>query len=599
MEGKQRALDAPLHSARSLRYTPLSAVGADISNQDHDAQLALPLAAPGAGEDEPLVPARMINEWVYCPRLAYLEWVEGAWAGNADTAQGDRVHARGKQTGPALPPPDAPIEDFVTRKVMLASERLGLIAEIDILDSEAGAVIPVDTKKGRRPHVEKGAYEPERVQVAVQAILLREAGYVCNEGALFFAESRERVRIPLDEDLIATALAAAADLRLAAAAKRMPPPLDNSPKCARCSLLPICLPDEVNLFRTGAAPRTPPPSADAALPLYVQTPGGRVGKRGEELTINVEGEAERTLPIDDVSELIIVGPVSLSTPVVQELSRRDIPIAWMSSGFWLTATTGGKGPRSAAARQAQYAFADDGLRAGAFARDLVVAKLRNQRTILRRNWRGHEAERDQRLAQLKDVIARVERAADRAVLLGLEGEGAALYFRGFPKLFTPVAAALPAFDFARRTRRPPADPVNACLSLAYALLTRTVGTAIEIAGLDPWKGLYHVERPGRPALALDLMEPLRPILADSAVLMAINNGEVQPDDFIVTGPGCALKPHARRKLIAAYERRLDQEATHPVFGYQISMRRTLHVQARLLAKYLKGEIAAYPHYVPR
>ncbi len=566
---------------------------------DGEHQMLLPLHAPGARDDEPLVPARMVNEWVYCPRLAYLEWVEGAWAESADTAQGRRVHARGKQSGPPLPDPEETIEAFVTRRVTLSSEALGLIAEIDVLDSDDGALVPVDTKKGRRPHVEKGAYEPERVQVAIQGLLLRDAGYRCDEGALWFAESRERVRVPLDEDLIALAISAASDLRLAAAARRIPPPLDNSPKCTRCSLLPICLPDEVNNLHRGSAPRTPPPSADAALPLYVQQPGARIGKKGEELVISQEGEPDRSLPIDDVSELVIAGPVSVSTPVINELAHRDIPIAWMSSGFWLNATTGGKGPRSSVTRQAQYAYSSDLVRVRRFAKELVAAKVRNQRTILRRNWRGEEPEREERMAALKSVLERIDLVSEMPELLGLEGEAAAIYFRGFSRLLAPSAASLPAFDFARRTRRPPADPINACLSLAYALLTRTIGTAIEIAGLDPWKGLYHVERPGRPALALDLMEPLRPILADSAVLMAINNGELGPDDFIVSAAGCALKPPARRSLIAAYERRLDQEATHPTFGYQISMRRMLHVQARLLAKHLKGEIAVYPHYVPR
>lgn len=118
-------------------------------------------------------------------------------------------------------------------------------------------------------------------------------------------------------------------------------------------------------------------------------------------------------------------------------------------------------------------------------------------------------------------------------------------------------------------------------------------------GLDPWKGLYHVERPGRPALALDLIEPYRPILADSAVLTALNNGELAPNDFVYAAGGCNLKPGARRSLIAAYERRLDQETTHPVFGYQVSMRRLIQVQARLFARWLLGEIPDYPHYVPR
>lgn len=168
-------------------------------------------------------------------------------------------------------------------------------------------------------------------------------------------------------------------------------------------------------------------------------------------------------------------------------------------------------------------------------------------------------------------------------------------------VFSPIkrVTTLPTFRFERRNRRPPADPVNACLSLAYAVLTRTIAAALEIAGLDPWKGLYHVERPGRPALALDVMEPFRPLLADSAMLTALNNGEVAPGDFVFAAGGCNLTPKARRKLISAWERRLDQKTTHPVFGYQLSMRRMLHVQCRLLARYLLGEIASCPHYTPR
>jgi CRISPR-associated endonuclease Cas1 len=174
-----------------------------------------------------------------------------------------------------------------------------------------------------------------------------------------------------------------------------------------------------------------------------------------------------------------------------------------------------------------------------------------------------------------------------------------VYFRALPSLFTEKVAEFPAFAFDRRTRRPPADPVNACLSLCYALLTRTCATALEIAGLDPWAGIYHADRPGRPALALDFMEPFRPILADSTVLTLLNKGELSPGDFVTAGPGCNLTPAGRRTLIRAFERRLDQEATHPLFGYQIAMRRMLHVQARLFARHLMGEIDPCPHYCPR
>lgn len=494
-----------------------------------DEQLSLPLLAPTEPDPDRLVPARMVNEWVYCPRLAYLEWVEGSWAGSADTEEGKRVHARVDAGGGSLPAPEA-AEDappFVARAFELASERLGLIAKMDVVEGEDGCVRPVDTKKGKRPHTENGAYEPERVQLCVQALVLEDNGYRVGEGFLWFAGSRERVAVVFDDDLRARTQEAASALRLAAAARRIPPPLDDSRKCVRCSLLPVCLPDEINLFRAGSVPRTPPPSADAALPLYVQKPGARVGKKGDVLVISAEGEADREVPVGEVSELVLAGPVTLSTPALHACVREGVAVAWMSSGFWFLTSTGAHGPHSAEVREAQFALRADAFRRLGFARDLVAAKLRNQRTFLRRNWHGEEAEREAAALSLKRLIDKVPKAVGQPELLGLEGEGAAVYFRGLPRAFSEKAAAFPAFAFERRSRRPPADPVNACLSLCYALLTRVCANALEIAGLDPWAGLYHADRPGRPGLALDFMEPLRPILADSTVLTVLNKGELR------------------------------------------------------------------------
>ena len=195
---------------------------------------------------------------------------------------------------------------------------------------------------------------------------------------------------------------------------------------------------------------------------------------------------------------------------------------------------------------------------------------------------------------------------DANTLLGLEGEAAAVYFRAFSGLLKAPAAedagsmpALPAFRFERRNRRPPTDPVNALLSFAYAMLTRTFAVALSGIGFDTYLGFYHRPRYGRPALALDLMEPFRPIVADSTVLQAINNGEVRPDDFLHGGAGTALKPAGRKRFIAAFERRLAQETTHPIFGYRLTMRRLIEVQGRLFARFLMGEIKDYPHYLPR
>ena len=160
-------------------------------------------------------------------------------------------------------------------------------------------------------------------------------------------------------------------------------------------------------------------------------------------------------------------------------------------------------------------------------------------------------------------------------------------------------AASLAFDFSTRNRRPPTDPVNALLSYAYALLVRSWTVALTAVGFDPYRGFYHQPRYGRPALALDMMEPFRPLLADSSVIQAINNGEVRPTDFISAAGSVAMADDGRKRFIGTFERRLAQEVTHPVFGYKLSYRRLLELQARLLARHLLGEIPDHPNFTTR
>ena len=556
-------------------------------------ELALP--APPATGETPLVPVRMINEWVYCPRLAYLMWVDGEWADTADTEDGRRVHARTDRPAGALPDPEDE-RPFRTRSVTLSSERLGIVARLDVIEGGDGQVVPVDLKRGKRPHVEKGAHAPERVQICAQALILEDAGYTVPEGALWFAASRERVRVVLDDELRETTLRAISELRLAAAVRRRPPPLDASPKCPRCALAAICLPDEVSFFRRDVVPRTLAPDAEAALPLHVQTPGARIRKSGETLVVETD-DGRTEIALGDVSDLVLWGPVSLTTPALHALMSRNTPVSWCSTGGWLLGHTTGTGSKAIDVRIAQHAAAADPARALGIARGLVEAKIRNQRTILRRNWKADEGP-DDRLARMKRLAEAAPHARSAEALLGLEGEAAAIYFEAFDGLLGDGGVS-ESFRFERRNRRPPTDPINALLSFAYALLVRALVGPATAAGLDPYLGMFHRPRHGRPSLALDLMEPFRPILADSVVLMAVNNGEVTPGDFIHNGPSCALKPSGRKAFIAAWERRLDQQTTHPVFGYRLSMRRLLAVQCRLFARHLLGEVPTMPHYVPR
>ena len=217
-----------------------------------------PPVQPVSADTPPLVPARMVNEFVYCPRLAYLEWVQGEWVESSDTVEGRHAHRGGNRDGGKLPPP-ADVdraERLHARSITLSSERLGLIARMDLIESDGAKVTPVDYKRGKRPHVERGAYDPERVQLCVQGLLLREHGYECDEGVLYFVGSRERVRIVSDDELVAATRQAVEGLRGVAAEGVIPPPLDDSPKCPRCSLVEVCLPDEVHHLKgADVAPR--------------------------------------------------------------------------------------------------------------------------------------------------------------------------------------------------------------------------------------------------------------------------------------------------------------------------------------------------------
>jgi CRISP-associated protein Cas1 len=576
-------------------------------------QLALHLPAPPAGGDTPLIPARMVNEFVYCPRLAYLMWTQGEWAETADTIEGHRVHARvDRPAGPPLPAPQAPGsgeepsgEKVVSRSLTLSSAALGVVAKLDIVEAEDGAVTPVDYKRGKRPHVAQGAYEPERIQVCLQALLLEEHGYRVDEGVLYYAESRERVRVVLDEALRDAARAAVGALRLTVAQGRIPPPLQDSPKCPRCALVTVCLPDEVRAL-TGSplAPRPIAVPQDEALPLVVQSQHARIAKDGETLRIVDEERGEIQVRLIDVSDLALFGNVSITTPALAALLEREIPVTFHSHGGWFRGVAHGIGHRNVEVRTAQYRRSFDEAACLRFAKELVGAKIANQRTILRRNWRGPPEERQEALDRLKAARKAADGATTPARLLGIEGDAAATYFRAFAGLLRapeggPAPDGLAPFRFETRNRRPPTDPVNAMLSLAYAMLTRHLTIAAASVGLDPYRGFYHAPRYGRPALALDLMEPFRPIIADSVVLSAVNTGEIGPGDFVVAATGTALTQAGRRRFVEAFERRLSQETTHPDFGYQVSMRRMLLVQARLLTRFLLGELPAYPHHLPR
>jgi CRISPR-associated protein Cas1 len=600
-------------------------------------------ATPDDDAGAALIPARMLNEVVYCPRLFHLEHVAGEWDDNADTVSGKRTHRRVDASASALPDAQQ-LEEAglrVARSVTAAAPAEGLVAKVDLVEAEGGQVTPVDYKRGSAPdpaRVEGGVWPADRVQIGAQIMALRAAGYACQGGVAYYAASKTRVSVPFDDALGAEVRAAVAEARRLAAERTPPPPLVDSPKCPRCSLVGICLPDEVNLLRAEApeaAPATAEPGADDdgdqpaapdALdaddecavetpqpdarprvrrllpadddrrPGHVQSNGAVVGRDGDVLEARLRDGSKQVLRLRSLSHLSVYGQVQLTAGAVQALCSAGIGASFFSTGGWYYGALGGVATASVHTRLAQFEAAADPGRSLRLARAFVRGKILNCRTLLRRNAPEEPAAA---LARLKDYAADARRAASLESLLGIEGMAARIYFGVLAALLAPRSGGGAAFDFEGRNRRPPRDPVNALLSFAYALLVRDARIALLAAGFDPTVGFLHQPRPGRPALALDLMEEFRPLVADSVVLTAINTEIVQAGDFVHAAGAVALNERGRKAFLGAYERRLQQEITHPIFGYRVSYRRVLEVQARLLARALTGELADYPSFLTR
>ena len=544
-----------------------------------------------------LVPARMLNEFAYCPRLFYLEWVEGLWEENADTAEGEFAHARSDRGGGRMPPAGDEDGEWAgtARSLTLDAPGLGVIAKIDLVEGEDGSVSPVDFKKGR-PRPDGRPWEPELLQMAAQVLVLRENGYRCERGYLSFRETRARVTVEVDEELEREVRERLAELRATAARAEPPPPLVASPKCPRCSLVGLCLPDEVNVLRgtpEGRARRLIAPRPDTA-PLYVQEPGAVVRLAQGRIQVTKERETLASLRRIDVSEVALLGAASISGPALRELAASGIPVTHFSFGGRFQAMTLGLEPNNVELRVAQFRTADDHEASLRLARRFVAGKIRNQRVLLRRN--GGE-ELSEAVRELQRLARRAERAPDFDSLLGMEGAAAREYFQSLGRLLRPADSGW--FAFERRSRRPPRDRPNAVLSFLYALLVKECALACRRVGFDPLLGFFHRPRFGRPALALDLMEECRPLLADSVLLTLLNGRRLTRGDFIERAGTFALTVSGRRTVIGAFERRMTTELVHPTFRYRVVYRRALELQARLLGAALLGEVDEYRPLVTR
>lgn len=336
--------------------------------------------------------------------------------------------------------------------------------------------------------------------------------------------------------------------------------------------------------------------------LFVTTQGSYLAKEGEAVLVRVENETRLRVPLHTLGGIVCFGNVSCSPFLMGLCGERGVAISFFSEYGRFLARVNGFTPGNVLLRREQFRRADDILQAAAIARPIILAKIANTRTVLLRAARDHPAKADadalRRTVLLLDrCLSDAQATAELDALRGVEGEAARAYFGVFDHLIT---AQKEGFTFRERSRRPPLDNVNALLSFLYAMLGHDARAACEAAGLDAAVGFLHRDRPGRPGLALDLMEEFRAFLADRLALSLINRRQVQASGFTASpSGGIRMSDDTRKTVLVAYQKRKQEEISHPFLGEKTTVGLLLHLQARLLARYLRGDLDAYPPFIWR
>ena len=328
--------------------------------------------------------------------------------------------------------------------------------------------------------------------------------------------------------------------------------------------------------------------------------------------------SKRRIPLIKVDQVIVMGDVTMTTQAISLLLDKQVEIHFMNTFGIFKGRLSPSLSKNSLLRLAQHRVHNDVVRRCELARCFVIGKLSNQRTMLQRAQRRQSGPRFQQeieqIAHCLRQLASPSLVSDEPAtvptlahgepgisgtaletILGVEGAGSAAYFRHFGEMLVDQQQ----WPFAGRIKRPPTDAVNALLSFGYALLTGQVASAVQLVGFDQYVGYLHSSVYGRPALALDLMEEFRPLVVDSVVLTLLNNRMLTAQDFEVELGAYRLKKEPRKIFLTRFEERLNEEIMHPIFGYRTSYRRCIELQARLVAKYLTGEIEAYPPLITR
>lgn len=532
------------------------------------------MSGPSGRPADPL-PISLVAHHVFCPRRAWLE----AMGESTDTHQ----MAVGGSAHKAADDPEASRPDSL-RAVEVGSLDLGVVGRCDVVEFDGDLATVVEYKATpvrRRAEVT----EQMVVQLALQAEALRESGVQVAGAAVYFVQHKTRVPVPLESSVMDAARAHVLATRATVQAPTAPEPLEDDKRCTSCSHAGVCLPDERHLGEVHRRVLVADPDTQV---LHLTTPGSYASTRAGRLKVTKAGELIGSVPIERVLALVLHGNVDVSSGLLRELMWRDAPVVWCSgTGRVMGWAASSRRPNGGPRMRQHVASAAGHL---GLARGFVEAKICNQATLLRRH-----GERPDLVASLRAAQRRAAGATSIPELFGVEGDAAARYFDGFASMLTTRVRG--EFDLAAltlvRSRRPAQDPVNAALNLCYGLLLADLIRAVVACGLDPHAGFLHSSERNKPALALDLCEEFRAPIADSAVIGAFNNGELRARDFTDVTGATRIRDTGRKALVAAYERRVIAEFRHPTFGYQVTWRRAMEIQARLVLGVMDGTQPGY------
>lgn len=530
------------------------------------------MSTPYSAGDE--LPISLVMHTVYCPRRAWIE-SNGEKTDTSQMQEGQSAHKR----------VDDPKTSRGTqqRAVTISSTRLGLTGRCDAIDPQEDGSTRIIEYKATPVRRNASVTPAHRVQLALQKICLEEAGETVSECAVHFTNHNKTVPVDISDEDIRTAEEYVYTTRALIDNPTAPQPLEDSPRCSWCSHISVCLPDEshgkANITRVVASN----PDSQVA---HLTTQGSRATVQQGRLIVQHLGETISSVPLERVHSLVVHGNIDVSSALLRELMWRNCTIIWCSStGRVYGWSQPGTGPNGLARVQQHVLSAQGHL---PIAAAMIASKISNQATLLRRN--GHAADA---CRTMRDIQKHTPQATSIPELLGLEGEAASLYFGNFVTMLKEDVLTELGWTWAGRQGRGANDPINILLNYAYGMLSSECIRGILTCGLDPHAGFLHSSSRNKPALALDLMEEFRAVIADSVVVSLINRKQVKTAHFTAVGGSYRLTPEGRKTVIAAFEKRMATEITHPTYGYSVTWRRAIEVQARMLLGVINGTTREY------